>query len=48
MALATPIEPLQQHPYGFVEALLPAGSVPMDSVVIVIPAELGVEPLEQY
>ena len=48
VALATPIEPLLQHPYGFVEALLQAGGVPVDSVVVVIPTEFGVEPLEQY
>jgi hypothetical protein len=48
VALATPIEPLQQNPYGFVEELLQAGGVSMDSVVVVIPAEFGVEPLEQY
>jgi hypothetical protein len=46
--LATPIEPLQQKPYGVVEELFQAGGVPMDSVVIVIPTEFGVEPLEQY
>jgi hypothetical protein len=48
VALATPIEPLQHNPYGFVEELLQAGGVPMDSVVVVIPAEFSVEPLEQY
>jgi hypothetical protein len=46
--LATPIEPLQQKPYGVVEELFQAGGVPMDPVVIVIPTEFGVEPLEQY
>jgi hypothetical protein len=48
VALVTPIEPLQQNPDGFVEELLQASDVAMDSVVIVIPPEFGVEPLEQY
>ena len=48
VALATPIEPLQQNPYGFVEELFQAGGVPMDSVVIVVPAEFGVQPLEEH
>ena len=46
-ALATPLEPLPHNPAGFGEALLQAGGVAMDSVVVVVPAEVGVEPLEQ-
>ena len=48
MAVATPIEPLQQTPYGVVAERFQAGGVPMDSVVMGIPTEFGVEPLEQY
>jgi len=47
VALATPVEPLEQHPQGTVAELLQAGGVPMDSVVIVAPAECGVPPLEE-
>jgi hypothetical protein len=46
--LATPIEPLQQNPYGFVEELFQAGDVPVDSVVVVISTEFGVQPLEEH
>ena len=48
VALATPVEPLQQNPHGAVEELFQAGGVPVDSVVIVVPAEFGVQPLEEY
>ena len=48
MALATPVEPLEQHPHGTVEELFQAGSVPVHSVVIVVPAEFGVQPLEEH
>src|SRR5713101_437449 len=44
VALATPVEPLEQQPHGTVEELFQAGGVPMDSVVIVVPAEFGVQP----
>jgi hypothetical protein len=47
VALATPVEPLQQHPYGAVEELFQAGGVPVDSVVVVIPTEFRVQPLEE-
>jgi hypothetical protein len=47
VALATPIEPRQQTPYGVVAELLQAGGVPMDSGVMVIPTACGVQPLEQ-
>ena len=46
MALATPIAPRQQTPYGVVEELLPAGGVPRDAVVMVLPTACGVQPLE--
>jgi hypothetical protein len=48
VALATPVAPLQHNPPGTVEALLQAGSVPVDSVVIVVPTELGVQPLAEH
>ena len=41
MVWATPIEPLQHKPQGCVDELCQAGGVPRDSVVIVIPTELG-------
>ena len=48
MALTTPVEPLQQNPHGAVEERFQAGGVPVDSVVIVIPTEFGVQPLEEH
>jgi hypothetical protein len=48
VAWTTPIEPLSQNPYGFVEELLQAGSIPVDSVVIGGPTELGVQPLDKH
>ena len=48
VALATPVEPLQQNPSGPVEELFQAGGIPVDSVVIVVSTEFGVQPLEEY
>jgi hypothetical protein len=48
VALATPVEPLQQNPYGAVEELFQAGGVPVDSVVVVRPTQFGVPPLEEH
>lgn len=47
VALTPPIEPLAQHPYGFVEKLLQAGGIPVDSVVMVVPTKCGVQPREK-
>jgi hypothetical protein len=48
VAWATPIEPLQHNPSGFVAALWQAGGVAMDSVGMGVPTELGVAPREPY
>jgi hypothetical protein len=48
VALATPVEPLQQNPHGTVEELFQTGGVPVDSVVIVVPTKFGVQPLEEF
>src|SRR6266850_2784928 len=45
--LATPIEPLFQNPQGLGEERLEPGKVAGHSVVVVIPAELGIEPRQQ-
>ena len=42
--LAPPIEPLQESTYHAVEELLETRAVPVHSVVVVIPPELGVQP----
>ena len=48
VALATPVEPLQQNPHGLVEDRFQAGGIPVDPIVIVVPTESGVQPLEEY
>jgi hypothetical protein len=48
VALAASIAPLQEHPHGLVAALLQAGGVPVDSVVIVIPTTFRVEPRAEF
>ena len=40
--------PREHHPYGFVAALLPAGSSPVDAVVMGGPTAGGVQPLAQH
>jgi hypothetical protein len=48
VAVATPVELRQQKPDGTVEELFQAGGVPVDSVVVGIPTEFGVQPLEEH
>src|SRR5712692_2191881 len=47
-SLATPIEPLHQDTYGSVKELLQTGSIPVHSVVIVVPTELDIQPLKHH
>ena len=47
VALALPVEPLQENPHGAVEERWQAGCVPMDSGVVGIPTEFGIQPLEE-
>ena len=46
--LAPPIEPLQEDAQCAIEELLEARTVPMHSVVLVIPAEFAVQLLKDY
>ena len=46
--LAPPIEPLQEDAQRAIEELLEARTVPMHSVVLVIPAEFAVQLLKQH
>jgi hypothetical protein len=45
--LASPIKPLQESTYHAVEELLEARTVPVHSIVVVIPSEFAVSLLEQ-
>ena len=47
-SLATPIAPLHQETYGAVKALLQPGSIPVHSVVIVVPTERDIQPLKHH